>query len=170
MHWPGVPHTHIYELGCVVNHSLELNRVKELPVQVAVRICRRWLHTDMAAINAPSHLIKSCRPCQACEAGSHSHQLLLCGMVDGLGKEGGYLATGGVDGTVDRGSRHVECPGDDTVGRSTGQPKQEHQAGDFQIPAVVCFSPYGVHQGIERSPGQSEIHPQVTLAIKKLPY
>ncbi|KAK0132289.1 hypothetical protein N1851_032918 [Merluccius polli] len=118
----------------------------------------------------PATLLKAADPARRAKPAPTVTNSLLCGMVDGLGKEGGYLAIGGVDGTVDGCPRHVECPGDDTVGGSTGQPEQEHQAGDFRIPAVVCFSPYGFHQGIERSPGQSEVNPQVTLAIKKQPY
>ncbi|CAL8336594.1 unnamed protein product [Boreogadus saida] len=45
---------------------------------------------------------------------------------------------------VDRRLRHAEGPGDNAVRYSTGPSAQEHQAGDFWIPAMICVSPYGI--------------------------
>ena len=135
--------THINKFSCVVNHSLELNRIEKLPVKVAVGILCRWLYSDVAAVNAPNHPVEGHRPCHTSKSGSHSHQLLVCGMVDR--KKGRNLRSGGVDGMVEGCLWHVESPGDDMIGCTTSQPEQGHQAGNFRVQAVICVTPHGFH-------------------------
>ena len=87
-------------------------------------------------------------------------------MSDRCVEERSDLRTHPVHYPVNGGPGHVKGPGQYPIGGGAGKPEKKHQSGDLWAPTVVTLSAHYSHEGIEGLPGEPEVDPQVTVAVK----